>query len=70
MKAKLCAVLTLAPGISAISGARNESSWHWSFESNELVYTDRNSYGSNNYLKIDWSAGRFLLDNAVRAGRE
>ncbi len=59
MKAKFCAVLTFALGISAISGARNESSWHWSFESNDPVYTDRNSYGSNNYLKIDWSAGRF-----------
>lgn len=46
-------------GLSSISSAQSNSIWHWSFESNDVWYTDRKDYGSNNYLKFDWSNKHF-----------
>lgn len=58
-KSRIFLLLTLAPGLCSISSAQDNNSWHWSFESNDVWYTDRNDYGSNNYLKFDWSGKRF-----------
>lgn len=46
-------------GLNSISSAQSNSIWHWSFESNDVWYTDRKDYGSNNYLKFDWSNKHF-----------
>ena len=58
-KSRIFTLLALALGLSSISSAQDKSSWHWSFESNDVWYTDREDYGSNNYLKLDWSGKRF-----------
>ena len=58
-KSRISTLLALALGLSSISSAQDKSSWHWSFESNDVWYTDRDDYGSNNYLKLDWSRKRF-----------
>lgn len=44
-KSRIFMLLTLALGLSSISGAQDKSSWHWSFESNDVWYTDRDDYG-------------------------
>ena len=54
-KLRIASILTLMLGLNSISSAQSNSIWHWSFESNDVWYTDRKDYGSNNYLKFDWS---------------
>lgn len=58
-KLRIVSILALMLGLSSISSAQNESFWHWSLESNDVWYTDQNDYGSNNYLKLDWSNKHF-----------
>lgn len=59
INARIVSILALMLGLSSISSAQNESFWHWSLESNDVWYTDQNDYGSNNYLKFDWSNKHF-----------
>ncbi len=54
-KPRIFMIPALALGLCSISSAQDKSSWHWSFESNDVLYTVRDDYGSNNYLKLDWS---------------
>lgn len=58
-KLRIASILTLMLGLNSISSAQSNSIWHWSFESNDVWYTDRKDYGSNNYLKFDWSNKHF-----------
>ncbi|HCQ72823.1 MAG TPA: hypothetical protein DIT75_05465, partial [Rikenellaceae bacterium] len=60
-KSRIFTFLSLALGVSFISSAQDNSYLHWSLESNDVWYTDRNDYGSNNYLKLDWSRKRFQV---------
>lgn len=59
VKLRIASILTLMLGLNSISSAQSNSIWHWSFESNDVWYTDRKDYGSNNYLKFDWSNKHF-----------
>lgn len=59
INSRIVSILALMLGLSSISSAQNESFWHWSLESNDVWYTDQNDYGSNNYLKFDWSNKHF-----------
>lgn len=60
LKKRILALIFLWGGICSVpASAQNESSWHWSLESNDVWYTDRDTYGSNNYFKLDWSRSRF-----------
>lgn len=58
-KLRIVSILALMLGLNSISSAQSNSIWHWSFESNDVWYTDRKDYGSNNYLMFDWSNKHF-----------